>query len=145
MKARKQKFALIMLAVLALSGATLLILNAFQSNIVFFLSPTEIAEGKAPANATFRVGGLVEAGSVIRGDDGLSVSFKITDTIKSVLVHYKGILPDLFREGQGVVVQGKLQGQDFHAEQVLAKHDEKYMPPEAAAALEQAAKTLKAD
>lgn len=145
MKARKQKFALIMLGVLALSGATLLILNVFQSNIVFFMSPSDVHAKKAPINAIFRLGGMVETGSVKRGSDGLTVSFRVTDTLKSVIVHYKGILPDLFREGQGVVVQGKLSGSDFQAEQVLAKHDEKYMPPEAAAALEQAAKTLIAE
>ena len=143
MKARKQKFALIMLAVIALSGATLLILNAFQSNIVFFMSPSDVHANKAPKAATFRLGGMVEVGSVKRKEDGLTVSFKVTDTLKSVPVHYKGILPDLFREGQGVVVQGKLEGQDFRADEVLAKHDENYMPVEAAAALEQAAKTLK--
>jgi cytochrome c-type biogenesis protein CcmE len=143
MKARKQKFALIMLGVIALSGATLLILNVFQSNIVFFMSPSDVYAKKAPINATFRLGGMVETGSVSRGSDGLTVSFKVTDTLQSIVVHYKGILPDLFREGQGVVVQGKLAGTDFQADQVLAKHDENYMPPEAKAALDQAMKTLK--
>ena len=134
-----------MLGVLALSGAILLIGNAFKSNIVFFPSPTDISEGKVPTNTTLRVGGLVETGSVTRGEDGLTVSFLVTDTVKSVPVIYKGILPDLFREGQGVVVQGRLEGETFRAEQVLAKHDENYMPPEAAAALERAAKTLKTE
>lgn len=143
MKRRKQKLALLSLAVLALSGATLLVLNAFQSNIVFFFSPSEISQGKAPANTTFRAGGLVEQGSVKRSADGLNVEFLITDLVQNLPVSYTGILPDLFREGQGVVVQGKLVNGHFQAEQVLAKHDENYMPPEAAAALEQAARSLK--
>jgi cytochrome c-type biogenesis protein CcmE len=145
MKARKQKLALLTLALLALSGATLLVLNAFQSNIVFFFSPSEISQGKAPANTTFRVGGLVEQDSVKRSSDGLNIEFRITDLAQSLPVSYTGILPDLFREGQGVVAQGMLINGHFQAEQVLAKHDENYMPPEAAAALEQAARTLKAE
>ncbi|MGD9000189.1 MAG: cytochrome c maturation protein CcmE [Granulosicoccaceae bacterium] len=145
MKARKQKLAILSLAILALCGATLLVLNAFQSNIVFFFSPTEVSQGKAPANTTFRIGGLVEQGTVHRSADGLNVEFRITDLVQSLPVAYRGILPDLFREGQGVVAQGKLVNGRFQAEQVLAKHDENYMPPEAAAALEQAAKTLKAE
>ncbi|MGD8514088.1 MAG: cytochrome c maturation protein CcmE [Granulosicoccaceae bacterium] len=145
MKARKQKLAILSLAILALCGATLLVLNAFQSNIVFFFSPTEISQGKAPANTTFRIGGLVEQGTVQRSANGLDVEFRITDLVQSLPVVYRGILPDLFREGQGVVAQGKLVNGRFQAEQVLAKHDENYMPPEAAAALEQAAQTLKAE
>lgn len=145
MKNRKQKFALLGLAVLALCGATLLVLNAFQSNIVFFFSPSEISQGKAPGDTTFRVGGLVEQGSVKRSADGLTIEFRITDLAQSLQVAYTGILPDLFREGQGVVAQGKLVNGHFQAEQVLAKHDENYMPPEAAAALKQAATTLKTE
>jgi len=143
MKQRKQKFALVMAGVIGLSVVTLLILNVFKSNIVFFLSPTEISQGKAPQQSTFRLGGMVAANSVEHADKGLKVSFVVTDMVNNVKVDYEGILPDLFREGQGVVVQGRMaDANTFHAETVLAKHDEKYMPPEAAAALEQAAKTL---
>ncbi|HNA83843.1 MAG TPA: cytochrome c maturation protein CcmE, partial [Thiobacillaceae bacterium] len=119
-------------------------LNAFQSNLVFFFSPTQVAKGEAPTDRAFRIGGLVESGSVKREVDGLTVHFVVTDTAKSMNVVYKGILPDLFKEGKGVVAEGKL-GADglFTATQVLAKHDENYMPPEAAHALEQAAKAQK--
>ena len=144
MKPRHKKISFIALAVFGLCAVTLLILNTFSSNIVFFHSPTDIKDGKAPVNQTFRLGGMVKANSVKHNKDGLQVSFSVTDTIKDIDVTYKGILPDLFREGQGVVVQGKLQTTGiFKAEQVLAKHDENYMPPEAKAALEQAAKTLR--
>jgi cytochrome c-type biogenesis protein CcmE len=117
------------------------VLNAFRSNLVFFFSPSQIAAGEAPKDRAFRVGGMVETGSVKRQADGVTVQFVVTDTAKSVPVVYKGILPDLFREGKGVVAEGRL-GTDgvFRAEQVLAKHDENYMPPEAAHALEQAQK-----
>lgn len=134
MKTRHKKLALIVGAVSALIVASLLVLNAFRSNIVFFVTPTEVAEGKAPTHTNFRVGGLVEQGSVKK--DGLKVSFVVTDLNKKLRIDYEGILPDLFREGQGIVAQGKLAGNDlFVATQVLAKHDEKYMPPEVAAAL----------
>jgi len=143
MKPRHKKISLIALGVVGLCTVTLLILNTFSSNIVFFHSPTDISKGKAPVNQTFRLGGMVKTDSVKHNSDGLQVSFTVTDTIKDIDVTYKGILPDLFREGQGVVVQGKLQTTGiFKAEQVLAKHDENYMPPEAKAALDQAAKTL---
>jgi len=143
MKPRHKKIGFIAFAVAGLSVATLLVLNAFSSNIVFFFTPTQIANGEAPINQTFRLGGMVKANSVTRSDDGLQVKFVVTDTLKDIPVSYTGILPDLFREGQGVVTQGKLHNDGkFTAEQVLAKHDEKYMPPEAAAALEAAAKTL---
>lgn len=139
MKARHKRIALIVggLAVLGIVAA--LVLNAFNSNLVFFLSPTEVAAGKAPADRTFRVGGLVEEGSVQRQPDGVTVRFVVTDTAKSLPVLYKGILPDLFREGKGVVAQGKI-GPDgiFVAAEVLAKHDENYMPPEAKQAVEKA-------
>jgi cytochrome c-type biogenesis protein CcmE len=139
MKARHKRIALIVggLAVLGIVAA--LVLNAFNSNLVFFLSPTEVAAGKAPVDRTFRVGGLVEAGSVQRQPDGVTVRFVVTDTAKSMPVVFKGILPDLFREGKGVVAQGKL-GPDgvFVAAEVLAKHDENYMPPEAKQAVEKA-------
>jgi cytochrome c-type biogenesis protein CcmE len=118
-----------------------LVLNAFRSNLVFFFTPTQVAQGEAPTGRAFRIGGLVEAGSVKRQPDGINVKFIVTDTAKSIPVIYQGILPDLFKEGKGVVAEGKL-GSDglFTASQVLAKHDENYMPPEAAHAVEQAQK-----
>ncbi len=141
MKSRHKKLLVIVLGVVGLGIAVTLILNAFQSNLVFFYSPTDVAAGKAPTDRAFRIGGLVEDGSVKRDPDGLTVRFVVTDTAKSMPVIYKGILPDLFKEGKGVVAEGKL-GPDglFASTQVLAKHDENYMPPEAAHALEQAAK-----
>ncbi len=144
MKSRHKKLLVIVLALAGLGVAAALILNAFQSNLVFFFSPTEVAAGKAPGDRAFRIGGLVEAGSVKREQDGLTTRFIVTDTAKNIPVIYKGILPDLFKEGKGVVAEGKL-GADgvFSATQVLAKHDENYMPPEAAQALEQAAKAQK--
>jgi cytochrome c-type biogenesis protein CcmE len=115
------------------------VLNAFNSNLVFFYTPSQIASKEAPLGLTFRIGGLVQAGSVAR--DGVSVTFTVTDTAKSVPVRYEGVLPDLFKEGKGVVAQGQL-GADgvFAAREVLAKHDENYMPPEAADALQRADK-----
>jgi len=141
MKSRHKKLLVIFLGLTGLGIAAALILNAFQSNLVFFYSPTEVSEGKAPSDRAFRIGGLVEDGSVKRDPDGLTVRFVVTDTAKSMPVIYKGILPDLFKEGKGVVAEGKI-GADglFNSTQVLAKHDENYMPPEAAQALEQAAK-----
>ena len=141
MKSRHKKLMVIVLALAGIGIAAALILNAFQSNLVFFFSPSEVAQGKAPTDRAFRIGGLVEDGSVKRDPDGLTVRFVVTDTAKSIPVVYKGILPDLFKEGKGVVAEGKLgaDGQ-FTSTQVLAKHDENYMPPEAAHALEQAAK-----
>jgi cytochrome c-type biogenesis protein CcmE len=116
-----------------------LVLNAFNSNLVFFYTPTQIAAKEAPEGRTFRVGGLVQAGTVVR--EGVTVRFLVTDTAKTVPVRYEGVLPDLFKEGKGVVAQGQL-GPDgvFAAREVLAKHDENYMPPEAADALEKAGK-----
>jgi cytochrome c-type biogenesis protein CcmE len=125
--------------VLVIAAAAALILNAFQSNLVFFFSPTQIESKEAPVNRTFRLGGLVVAGSVKR--TGVAVDFQVTDTAKTVPVHFEGILPDLFKEGKGVVAQGKLQDGVFVAKEVLAKHDENYMPPEAAEALKNAAKS----
>jgi cytochrome c-type biogenesis protein CcmE len=127
-----------------LAGAATLVLTAFQQNLVFFFTPSQVAANEAPIGKPFRIGGLVEAGSLKRGGDGLTVQFMVTDTAKSVAVKYTGILPDLFREGKGVVAQGRL-GPDgvFQATEVLAKHDENYMPPEAAHALEQGAKAQK--
>ena len=120
-----------------LGVAVALVLNAFQSNLVFFFAPTDVVENKAPQGRTFRVGGLVEEKSVKR--EGVTVRFNVTDTAKTIPVVYTGILPDLFREGKGVVAQGKL-GPDgvFTASEVLAKHDENYMPPEAAEAVNRA-------
>ena len=118
-----------------------LILVAFESNIQLFFSPTQVVAGEAPLSRTFRIGGLVEQGSVKRAEDGVTVRFAVTDTARTIPVAYKGILPDLFKEGKGVVAQGRLEADGvFHASQVLAKHDENYMPPEAATALERARK-----
>ncbi len=138
MKPRHKRIAIIVAGLGLVGGAAGLVLNAFQSNLVFFYSPTQVAAQEAPVAKTFRLGGLVEVGSVKR--DGLNVSFVVTDTVKSTPVRYQGILPDLFKEGKGVVAQGQLKGGIFEAREVLAKHDENYMPPEAAAALERAAK-----
>ncbi|MCA3211678.1 MAG: cytochrome c maturation protein CcmE [Burkholderiales bacterium] len=139
MKPRHKRMALIAGGVAVLGVCTTLLLNAFNDNLVFFFSPSDVAAAKAPKDRTFRIGGVVEQGSVKR--DGIMVSFRVTDTAHTVNVSYQGILPDLFREGQGVVANGKL-GIDgvFRASEVLAKHDENYMPPEAAHAVEQAHK-----
>ena len=130
------------LAVLAAAAA--LVLNAFQSNLVFFFSPSQVVAKEAPLERAFRIGGMVESGSLKRQSDGLTVRFNVTDTAKTIPVVYTGILPDLFKEGKGVVAQGRL-GPDgvFHATDVLAKHDENYMPPEAGHAIEQAQKAQK--
>jgi cytochrome c-type biogenesis protein CcmE len=135
--------ALIAGALAALGIALALILNAFQSNLVFFFTPTQVMAHEAPQGRSFRIGGMVEQGSLKRQPDGVTVRFVVTDSLKSVPVAYKGILPDLFREGKGVVAQGKL-GADgvFAASEVLAKHDENYMPPEAADAMERAKKAM---
>jgi cytochrome c-type biogenesis protein CcmE len=138
MKPRHKRMAIVAGVVLVIAAAAALVLNAFQSNLVFFYSPTQIESKEAPVNKTFRLGGLVVAGSVKR--DGTAVDFKVTDLSKTVPVHFEGILPDLFKEGKGVVAQGKLQDGVFVAKEVLAKHDENYMPPEAAEALKNAAK-----
>ena len=142
LKPRHKRLALIAFALLLLGGATAMVLTAFNENLVFFRSPSDVVAGKAPAGKPFRVGGMVETGSVKR--DGVNVNFRVTDTANTIVVAYTGILPDLFREGKGIVAQGKL-GPDgvFRASEVLAKHDENYMPPEASHALEQAAKAQK--
>jgi cytochrome c-type biogenesis protein CcmE len=142
MKPRHKRLVLIAASLAVLGIATALILSAFRENLVFFFSPSDVAANKAPVERPFRIGGMVETGSVKR--DGVTVSFKVTDTAHTIPVVYQGILPDLFREGKGVVAQGRL-GADgvFRASEVLAKHDENYMPPEAAHALEQAAKAQK--
>jgi cytochrome c-type biogenesis protein CcmE len=135
----RQKRATIIVGILAAVGiATALVLNAFNSNLVFFYSPSQVANHEAPEGRPFRIGGMVTVGSVKR--DGVDVQFTVTDLVKSMQVHYRGPLPDLFKEGKGVVAEGRL-GPDgnFVAKEVLAKHDENYMPPEAAAALKKAA------
>ena len=141
MKPRHKRLALVVAGLAALAGAAALILNAFQSNLVFFYSQTQVAAHEAPQGRKFRVGGLVQAGSVQRQPDGVTVQFVVTDTMHTVPVRFTGILPDLFKEGKGVVAQGQL-GADgvFAAREVLAKHDENYMPPEAADALQRADK-----
>ena len=138
MKTRHKRLALIVGGLAALGVAAALVLNAFNSNLVFFFSPTDVAAGKAPTGKTFRIGGMVEKGSLQREADGVTVRFVVTDTEKTLPVAYKGILPDLFQEGKGVVAQGKLEGGSFVASEVLAKHDENYMPPEAAKAVSDA-------
>jgi len=158
LKPRHKRIALIIGGLAILGLVATLVLNAFQSNLVFFFSPTQVAAGEAPRGKSFRIGGMVKEGSLQRESDGVTMRFVVTDTDKDMMVAYKGILPDLFREGKGVVAQGKL-GDDgvFAASEVLAKHDENYMPPEAAkavgdaheraaankAAAEAAAKTIK--
>jgi len=137
MKPRTKRFALIAAGLLVLSAAAAFVLNAFQSNLVFFFTPTQVSQGEAPKGRTFRAGGMVKEGSLVR--EGNQVRFVITDTAQDMPVSYVGLLPDLFKEGKGVVAQGKL-GDDgvFVANEVLAKHDENYMPPEAQHALDQA-------
>jgi cytochrome c-type biogenesis protein CcmE len=147
MKPRHKRVVIIAGGLAAIGVAAYLVLNAFQSNLVFFFTPTQVAKGEAPKNRTFRIGGLVKTGSVKR--DNMTVNFVVTDTAKDMNVSYTGILPDLFREGKGVVAQGKLaEDGKFTASEVLAKHDENYMPPEAQSAMDQAqaqktSKTLK--
>jgi cytochrome c-type biogenesis protein CcmE len=139
MKPRHRRFLWIGGGVAVLATAAALVLNAFQSNLVFFFTPTQIAANEAPKGRAFRIGGLVEEKSLRREADGLTVHFNVTDTGKTVPVVYKGILPDLFKEGKGVVAQGKLENDGvFHATEVLAKHDENYMPPAAADAVDKA-------
>ena len=140
MTPRRRKLVFILAALAAAGAVTALVLNAFRSNLVFFYSPSQIQAGEAPAQRSFRLGGLVQAGSLKR--EGVEVSFLVTDTARAIPVRFRGILPDLFKEGKGVVAQGRL-GTDgvFAADEVLAKHDENYMPPEAAEALEQATET----
>lgn len=139
MKPRQKRFVIIGLGLLVLAVATALVLNAFQSNLVFFFTPTQVANGEVPKGRSFRIGGMVEDGSLTREGDGLTVHFVVTDMAKRVPVTYKGILPDLFKEGKGAVAQGQLIADGtFVASEVLAKHDENYMPPEAAEALAKA-------
>ncbi|MEJ2552674.1 MAG: cytochrome c maturation protein CcmE [Gammaproteobacteria bacterium] len=141
MKPRHKRLTFILVGLAGVAVAVALVLNAFRSNIVFAFSPSEVVAGKVPEGHSFRLGGLVKKGSLVRDKDGLTVHFVVTDLAQNVNVTYKGILPDLFKEGTGAVSLGKM-GPDgvFHAQQVLAKHDEKYMPPEAAEALKEAKK-----
>jgi cytochrome c-type biogenesis protein CcmE len=136
MKPRQKRLAIAAGVLAAVGVAAALVLNAFQSNLVFFYSPSQVASHEAPSARTFRLGGLVEKGTLKR--DGTKATFIVTDTARSIQVKYEGILPDLFKEGKGVVAQGQLQGDVFIAREVLAKHDENYMPPEAAEALKRA-------
>jgi len=139
MKARHKRLVLVAGALAMLGLGVALVLSAFQKNLVFFFTPTQVLSGEAPTGRSFRVGGLVEAGSLQRRGDGITVSFRVTDTAQRIQVDYRGALPDLFKEGKGVVAQGKLTADKlFIAEEVLAKHDENYMPPEAAYALKKA-------
>ena len=144
MKPRTKRIAMVVGGLAALAIAAALVLSAFQQNLVFFFTPSQVAAKEVPQGKTFRIGGMVEQGSVKRGADGLTVNFLVTDTAKSVPVVYRGALPDLFREGKGVVAQGRV-GSDgvFVANEVLAKHDENYMPPEAAEAVKKAHETAR--
>jgi cytochrome c-type biogenesis protein CcmE len=139
MKTRYKRLLLIGAGVAALGLAASLVLSAFQKNLVFFFTPTQVLAGEAPQGTSFRMGGMVKDGSLRRQADGVTVAFIVTDTVKEIPVQYRGILPDLFKEGKGVVAQGKLGPNSlFLAEEVLAKHDENYMPPDAAYALKHA-------
>ena len=139
MTPRKKRILMVCMMIAGISVAALLILTAFEKNLMYFYSPTEIINGEAPQSRSFRIGGLVVSDTVIRNPDDLKVSFVLTDTVHEIKVIYDGILPDLFREGQGIVANGKLKSENvFVADEVLAKHDENYMPPEVADALEKA-------
>lgn len=140
MKPRQRRMLWVLGGVVLVGIAITLVLRALNSNVMFFYSPSQVQAGEAPKETAFRLGGLVETGSLQRSADGMRVRFSVTDQVQQVPVTYQGLLPDLFREGKGVVVSGKLQtGGVFHASEVLAKHDENYMPPEAAHALKDAA------
>ena len=142
MKTRHKRLSFLLLGLAALGVASVFVLNAFNSNLVFFFSPSQVAAKEAPIGRSFRIGGMVENGSLKRESNGLTVNFVVTDTAKTIPVVFTGILPDLFKEGKGVVAQGKLTEDGvFHADEVLAKHDENYMPPEAAEALKHAKET----
>jgi cytochrome c-type biogenesis protein CcmE len=137
MKTRHKRLILVAAGLATLGLAAWLVLSAFQQNMVFFFSPTQVLAGEAPKGRSFRIGGMVEEGSIKRQEDGVTVNFVVTDTAQKIPVTYKGILPDLFKEGKGVVAQGQLdQDGKFVASEVLAKHDENYMPPEAAHAIQ---------
>lgn len=139
MKRRHKRIIFICASLVALGLATWLVLGAFRNNLVFFFSPTQVAAKEAPTNKTFRIGGLVQEGTLKKDPDGLTIRFTVTDTANSIPVVYKGILPDLFKEGRGCVAQGRINSDGaFYADQIMAKHDENYMPPEAAHALDKA-------
>ena len=141
---RKKRLGLIAGGLIICGAAAALVFNAFEENLVFFFSPSQVAAHEAPEGRAFRIGGFVQEGSVQRQKDGVTVRFEVTDTAHTVPVTYKGSLPDLFKEGKGVVAQGKLQNGVFVADQVLAKHDENYMPPEAEKAVQVAHKKARA-
>jgi cytochrome c-type biogenesis protein CcmE len=143
MKARHRRLGIVFTGLVGLGIATALVLNALEGNLSYFFSPTEVAAGEAPKERVFRLGGLVEEGSVMREKGQIEINFVVTDMAERVKVTYSGILPDLFAEGQGVVAQGRMSSENvFVADEVLAKHDETYMPPEVAAALEAAGKDV---
>ena len=145
MKPRHKRLLLIAVGLATLGLAAALVLSAFQKNLVFFFTPTQILAGEAPRGNSFRMGGMVEEGSLKRQADGVTVAFVVTDNVQRVSVHYRGILPDMFKEGKGVVAQGKLGNDNlFLADEVLAKHDENYMPPDAAYALKKGNEANKA-
>lgn len=145
MKPRYKRLTLIVGGLATLALAAWLVLSAFQKNLVFFFTPTQILAGEAPKGRSFRMGGMVEEGSLKRQADGVTVAFVVTDKVQRVNVNYRGLLPDLFKEGKGVVAQGKLGNDNlFLADEVLAKHDENYMPPEAAYAMEKGKETNQA-
>lgn len=141
---QKKRLGLIAGGLIICGAAAALVFNAFEENLVFFFSPSQVAAHEAPEGRAFRIGGFVQEGSVQRQKDGVTVRFEVTDTAHTVPVIYKGSLPDLFKEGKGVVAQGKLQNGVFVADQVLAKHDENYMPPEAEKAVQDAHKKARA-
>lgn len=141
---QKKRLGLIAGGLIICGAAAALVFNAFEENLVFFFSPSQVAAHEAPEGRAFRIGGFVQEGSVQRQKDGVTVRFEVTDTVHTVPVTYKGSLPDLFKEGKGVVAQGKLQNGVFVADQVLAKHDENYMPPEAEKAVQDAHKKARA-
>jgi len=136
MKSRQKRLMFVSLGLVGVAAAAALALSALRSNIAYFFSPSQVMAKEAPADHVFRLGGLVETGTLQRQSDGLTLTFVVTDNAEKVKVSYTGILPDLFSEGSGVVTKGKLGGDGvFYAEDVLAKHDEEYMPPEVAATL----------
>ena len=141
---QKKRLGLIAGGLIICGAAAALVFNAFEENLVFFFSPSQVAAHEAPEGRAFRIGGFVQEGSVQRQKDGVTVRFEVTDTAHTVPVTYKGSLPDLFKEGKGVVAQGKLQNGVVVADQVLAKHDENYMPPEAEKAVQDAHKKARA-
>ena len=138
MTPRRKRAAWIIGAMIALALVTFFVVNAFRQNLVFFYTPTQIAAGEAPQGRAFRIGGMVVDKSLVRAADGVTIRFDVTDTDKVIPVQYRGILPDLFKEGKGVVAEGRWENGVFTASEVLAKHDENYMPPEAQDAVNQA-------